>query len=198
MEKLRIDKLIVVEGKYDKIRLSNIVDANIIDVGGFSLYNNVNLKSTLKSLAKKNGVILLTDSDVAGYKIRVFLNKILSGCEIHNVITPQIEGKETRKTAPSKEGYLGIEGIDDATLLSLLSSYTKTSAKKIGDIAVSDLYELGFCGKPDSKRKKNLLLKKLGVQQNISNNFLLGILNTQFTKQQFYDYVKSNDNLTVE
>ncbi len=191
MEKLKIDKLIVVEGKYDKIKLSNVVDANIIDVGGFSLYNNKNLISTLKSLAKQNGVIILTDSDVAGYKIRVHLNKILSGCQIQNVLAPQIQGKESRKTSYSKQGFLGVEGIDDATILSLLSQYSNSDVKKPGDISVSDLYELGFCGKPNSKQKKNTLLKKLGVQQNISNNFLLNLLNQRFTKQQFYDYVNN-------
>ena len=190
MAKLKIDKLIVVEGKYDKIKLSNIVDANIIDVGGFSLYNNKNLISTLKTLAKQNGVIILTDSDVAGYKIRVYLNKILSGCQIQNVLAPQIQGKESRKTTYSKQGFLGIEGIDDSTILSLLSQYSNSSAKKVGDISVSNLYELGLCGKPESKQKKNLLLKNLGVQQNISNNFLLNLLNQRFTTQQFYDYVE--------
>ncbi len=189
MEKLKIDKLIIVEGKYDKIRLSNIVDANIIETGGFSIFNNQNAKNTIKQLAKKNGAIILTDSDTAGYRIRVYLSKIIGAENIINVMPPQIQGKESRKQSPSAEGYVGIEGTDDKTLIDLLKQYA-TGKKTIGDMTVADLYAVGLVGVSGAKARRNQLLLFLGVQQNISNNFLLGILNERYTREQFYQLFK--------
>ena len=189
MEKLKIDKLIVVEGKYDKIRLSNIVDAKIIETGGFSIFKNKDAKNTIKQLAKNNGVIILTDSDTAGYKIRVYLSKILGAQNVVNVMPPQIKGKEKRKQSMSAEGFVGIEGTDDKTLVELLSQYT-TEKKPVGDMTVADLYAVGLVGVNGAKERKNQLLSHLGVQQNISNNFLLSILNERYTREQFYSLFK--------
>lgn len=185
MAKLKIDKLIIVEGKYDKIRLSNIVDANIIETGGFSVFKNKEIKNTLKHLAREHGAIILTDSDTAGYKIRVFLSKILGSENIINIMPPQIAGKEKRKQLPSAQGYVGIEGTDDKILIDLLEKYA-TDRQPQGDMTVSDLYAVGLVGVSGAKQRKNELLLSLGVQQNVSNNFLLGILNDRYTKQEFY------------
>ncbi len=186
MGKLKIDKLIIVEGKYDKIRLSNIVEANIIETGGFSIFKNRQIKSTIKQLAKNNGAIILTDSDTAGYKIRVYLSKILGSQNIVNVMPPQIEGKERRKPMPSAEGYVGIEGTDDKTLINLLKQYSGEK-KTVGDMTVADLYDVGLVGVQGAKQRKNQLLLSLGVQQNISNSFLLDILNERYTREEFYN-----------
>lgn len=185
MQKLNIEKLIIVEGKYDKIRLSNIVDADIIAVNGFSVFKDDKLKKTLKTIAKNRGAIILTDSDTAGYRIRVYLSQILKGADVINVMAPQFFGKEKRKTCPSAQGLLGIEGTDDATLHELLSRYSEKSVRQC-EITVADLYELGLIGCNGAKERKNELLRSLGVQQNISNKFLLSVINEKYTKNQFY------------
>lgn len=186
MEKLKIDKLILVEGRYDKLRLENIVDAPVIAVDGFRIFNNDKTKKTVVSLAKERGVIILTDSDTAGYKIRVYLSKILSGCEVYNVFAPEISGKEKRKSAPSAQGLVGIEGTDDDTLRSLLSDYASAHTER-NEITAALLYELGYIGTAGAKEKKNALLRHLGVQRNVSNTFLLRILNSRYSKKEFID-----------
>ena len=185
MDRLHIEKLIIVEGRYDKIRLENIVDAPVIAVNGFKVYKDKKLRETLKSLSK-NGAIILTDSDRAGYKIRVFLSEILNGCEITDVFVPQISGKERRKKTQSAEGYLGVEGIPDGILYNCLAKYCTPEEQK-GGITVSDLYELGYTGSEGSREKKRALLRYLGVQDGISNRFLLRILNGKFTKRELAD-----------
>ncbi len=185
MQKLKIDKLIIVEGKYDKIRLSNIVDANIVETGGFSVFKDEETKNTLKNLAKQNGALIVTDSDTAGYNIRVFLSKILGTHNVTNVMLPQIEGKERRKRTPSAQGYLGVEGIDDKILYDILKEYS-TDKSPIGDMTEADLYAAGLMGVVGAKERKNKLLLSLGIQKNISNKFLLNILNERYTREQFY------------
>lgn len=184
MTKLQINKLIVVEGKYDKIKLSNITDAKIFVVNGFGIFNDDKAKKTLRALAHDKDVLILTDSDTAGYKIRVFLTKILSGNNIINVFAPEIRGVERRKSRPSKSGVLGVEGMDDDTLINVLSEYADNQAPR-DDIKLIHLYELGYTGLNGSKDKKNRLLEYLNVQKNISNKFLLRILNDKFTLEQF-------------
>ncbi len=192
MDKLKIDRLIIVEGRYDKIRLENIVDAPIIVVNGFRIYNDKKLKQTILSLARDRGVLILTDSDTAGYKIRVYLSKILSGCDVINVFAPEIKGKEKRKSSPSKQGLVGVEGTDDEILRSVLSEYTQVNSVK-GGITTALLYELGYIGSKGAKEQKNALLEYLGVQKNISNTFLLRILNSHFTVKEFVDLkIKKN------
>lgn len=186
MQKLKIDRLIIVEGKYDKIRLSNIVDADIIAVNGFSIFNDKSLRATLKQLADKNGALILTDSDTAGYRIRVFLSQLLSNADVVNVLAPQIMGKEKRKSEPSAQGYVGIEGTNDEILYKLLSEYVADSEIR-NDITTTDLYLVGLAGVSGARDKRNDLLKKLGVQQNISNKFLLRLINEKYSKKQFYD-----------
>ena len=191
MHKLKIDRLIIVEGKYDKIRLSNVVDADVIAVNGFSVFKDEEMKRTLKQLASQKGVLILTDSDTAGYKIRVFISQILSGCDVVNVLAPQISGKEKRKTAPSAQGYVGIEGTDDEVLVKLLSEFVSDKEIK-ADILPSDLFQLGYMGCDGAKERKNALLLSLGVQQNISNKFLLRLLNQKYTREEFYNLYGGN------
>ena len=186
MDKLVIDKLIVVEGKYDKITLENIVDADIFVVNGFSVFKNRKIKESLKLLSKGRGVIVLTDSDTAGYKIRVYLSKILCNEEVVNVFLPQIVGKEKRKERPSAEGFVGVEGVNSELLYSVLSEYqTKRPLRK--EIDTVALYNYGFTGKENSKQRKKELCDFLGVQPNISNGFLLRLLNYKYTLKQFIE-----------
>ena len=117
MEKIKISQIIVVEGKYDAIKLDSFVDGLIIPVNGFSIFKDAEKKLLLKMLGEKNGIILLTDSDTAGFKIRNYIQNICRKAKITNVYIPQVQGKESRKATPSREGTLGVEGIDKDTLL---------------------------------------------------------------------------------
>ena len=189
MDKLNIDKLILVEGKYDKIRLENIVNSDIFVLNGFGIFKNKTAISTIKKLSRNKEILILTDSDTAGYKIRVYLSSVLEGYKITNVFIPQIVGKEKRKTLPSAEGFLGVEGVSDDQLREVLEKFT-TDIQKREEISVSDLFKLGLTGGDGSKKRKNQLLKSLGVQQNISNRFLLRILNDRFTLDEFLNYFK--------
>lgn len=189
MEKIKISKLILVEGKYDKITLENIVDADIIAVDGFGAFKNKQRLETIKRLASQKGAIIFTDSDVAGYKIRVYLEKVLCGKNVVNAFIPQIEGKEKRKENFSKQGYLGVEGMDATTIKNALLPYVSDTINR-NDIDVSTLFKLGYTGSVNSKQKKNQLLKSLGIQVDISNKFLLRILNERFTIDEFINYNK--------
>lgn len=182
-DKLYTEKLIIVEGKYDKIRLENIVDAEVIAVNGFGLYHDDRLKKTIRTLGK-NGVIILTDSDTAGYKIRVYLNSLLEGCDVTNVFLPQIAGKEKRKHTPSAEGFLGVEGVSDDIIRDCIKNFCENCVRRT-DITAADLVEHGYSGCPGAAAKKSRLLAYLGVQKNISNKFLLRILNSRFSKAEF-------------
>ena len=108
---IRLDRPVIVEGKYDKIALKNIVDALIITTDGFGIFKNKEKCDLIRHLARKNGVIILTDSDSAGAIIRSYIKKIVSDCEIINVYVPELRGKEKRKAKPSKSGLIGVEGM---------------------------------------------------------------------------------------
>lgn len=119
---IRVKQAIIVEGRYDKIRLSNIVDTAIICTNGFSIYKDADKQELIKSLAEKTGIIILTDSDSAGFQIRSFIRSIVKKGEVLNAVTPDIFGKERRKPQPSKQGKLGVEGIPDELIIEALKN----------------------------------------------------------------------------
>ena len=131
MEKIKTDKVIIVEGKYDKIKLSNVVDATILTTDGFSLFNNREKCALIRRLAKKCGIVILTDSDSAGFVIRNKLKGFIDNdSEIINLYAPQIVGKEARKNKASKDGILGIEGIENETIRSLFERRASPQVKE--------------------------------------------------------------------
>ncbi len=184
MKKIPIDQIVIVEGKYDKITLENVIDATIISCDGFELFKNDSLKSSLKEMAKERGAIILTDSDRAGAVIRSHLRQILQNAEVYCLYVPSIEGKEKRKKAPGKEGLLGVEGMSTEILTNLFQDF---EAKPIPNVINSvDLYECGFSGLAGSKNKKEKLLDYLKLPRHLSNNALLKELNRKYTKEEFY------------
>ena len=188
MNKLPIDPIVIVEGKYDKIALDNIIDATILTCDGFGIFKNEDQRLALRKLARDRGAIILTDSDRAGAVIRSHLQTILQGVTVYTLYIPPIAGKEKRKTTPSKEGLLGVEGIDAEILRNLFLDF---KAEPIGnEIKPVDLYELGLSGQEGSKDKKQKLLRSLMLPPHLSNNSLLKELNRKFSKESFYDYVK--------
>lgn len=153
MKKLRVEEVIVVEGKYDAVKLADLVDGLILTTNGFSVFKNAETKRLLVELGKKRGIIVLTDSDDAGFRIRNYVNKLAQGICVKNAYVPAIAGKERRKAQPSKEGVLGVEGVpSEAILRALQTAGAREKAKRAGRaITYTDLYELGLSGTEEAR-----------------------------------------------
>lgn len=185
---LKIKQAIIVEGKYDKIRLSNIVDAVIIPTNGFQLYKDKDTAELIKMLAKKTGIIILTDSDSAGFQIRSRLRNITRGGKVINVYIPDIFGKERRKSFPSAEGKLGVEGVDDEIILEAFRKagvFADERTAPKDPITKADLMELGLIGGDNSAEKRAKLQRSLGFPERLSANMLLEVLNVTYSRSEF-------------
>ncbi len=176
---IHIREVIVVEGKYDKARLSGLTDAPIVCTHGFQLYRSSAIVNSIRALAKDRGVLILTDSDHAGFRIRNYLKTCLGkSVPIKNLYIPAIAGKERRKEKPGKEGLLGVEGMSDETLLALLTSAkTEETDTPITPITKADFMALGLSGKADSAQRRNALAKHMQLPPKMSANALLELLN---------------------
>lgn len=188
---ITIKEAIIVEGKYDKMRLKSVVNATIIETNGFRIFKDKEKVSLIKQLAQKQGIIVLTDSDGAGFVIRNHLKNIVPKEQIKHAYIPQIKGKEKRKDAPSKEGTLGVEGIDEQQLLLSLKNagVTYNSADKKNSISKTDLYKLGLTGRDNSQKMRGELLKKLNLPQYITTNALIDVLNSLMNLEELANIV---------
>lgn len=189
---LHIEQAVIVEGKYDKIKLSSILDAVIITTNGFSVMKNKEKLEIIRFYAQNKGIIILTDSDSAGFKIRNYLKGTIKNGKIINVYVPDIFGKEKRKAAPSKEGKLGVEGIDKEIILDAFKKAGVISYDKDADndpITRIDLYECGLSGGENSSEKRKVLLQQLGMPQLLTTTGMLEILNTMMSRSEFYDFI---------
>lgn len=182
-----IKEVLVVEGKYDKIALSAVVDATILTTDGFRLFRNKQLRRLLIRLAEERGVIVLTDADGAGLLIRNHLNGILPSGTVRHAYIPEREGKERRKAVPSKEKLLGVEGMDRETLLSAL----RTAGASEGECSVprravtkADLFGWGLSGGVNSALLRKALQKKLQLPQNLSSKALCEVLTVLYSKEE--------------
>ena len=183
---MKIKYPIIVEGKYDKIKLDSLIEATIITTGGFEIFNSKEKELLIKRLCQRDKIILLTDSDGGGHLIRSHIKTMLPPDKIINLYIPRVVGKEKRKRTASKEGTLGVEGIDKETLLSILEPFSDTSpTKKAGGITKSDLYFYGLSGREDSSKRREALLKKLNLPTNMSPNAMLSAINILYTKEEF-------------
>lgn len=193
---LHLEQAVIVEGKYDKIKLNSIIDGVIITTNGFSVIKDKEKIELIRYFAKKKGIIILTDSDSAGFKIRNYIKGAVKDGKITNVYIPDIFGKEKRKTAPSKEGKLGVEGIDKGILLKafekagILSSET---TEKRDPITKIDLYEAGLTGGKNSSEKRKAVLKRLDMPQLLTTNSMLEILNTMMSREEFLRFAAETD-----
>lgn len=190
MKKYIIALPIVVEGKYDKNTLSQIFDATIIYIGGFSVFNSKEKQALIRKIAV-DGIILLTDSDGGGKQIRSFLNGILPREKVHNVYIPQVKGKEKRKSAPSKAGTLGVEGMDRDTLVRVLSPFTLnmdenadtptrvdfSDAKERKMTTKLNFFEDGLSGSDGAAERRSRLAAYFGLPTDMTANALLEALN---------------------
>ena len=190
--RIKLQKPIIVEGKYDKIRLENIFQTPIIITEGFGIFKNKDKKDFIKKLAEKSGVIILTDSDSAGIMIRNHLKSFLPNEKIINVYLPEIVGKERRKSVPSKQGILGVEGIDDEVIISAFERAGVVGSKEVvGDkVTKLDLYNLGIAGGDNSAGLRKELLAKLSLPTGLSTASMLDAINFLYTKEEFIKLFK--------
>lgn len=187
---IKLKQPVIVEGKYDKITLENVIDALIITTEGFGIFKNKEKRDMIRLLAQKNGIIVMTDSDNAGNMIRSYIKNIVGSAQIINVYIPQLSGKEKRKSKAGKEGFLGVEGmkpevIKEALKLSgVMGSEIPMDRRKI---TKTDMYLAGLSGSENSSKERQKLLKTLNLPQNLSPNSMLDTLNTLFTYEEFVE-----------
>ena len=186
----RIREVIIVEGRYDKNTLSQVVDAVILETSGFGIFNDKQKQKLLRTLAESRGLIVLTDSDGAGFVIRNFIKGCVDPKLVKHAYIPDLYGKERRKSAPSKEGKLGVEGMRPEVLLDALRRAGATidgeSTAQQSAISKADLYARGFSGCADSAEKRKALIRKLELPERLSSTALLDVLNALMTREEFY------------
>ena len=178
---VKIKEAIVVEGRYDKNTLSQIVDAPILETAGFGIFKDKKQMALLRQVAEKRGLIVFTDSDGAGFVIRNHIKSAIPGKYLKHAYTPDILGKERRKTAPGKEGKLGVEGMTKDIILEALrkagATFEGEEAAVSCRITKQDLMDLGLSGGADASAKRLALLKKLNLPEHMSSNALHQALN---------------------
>ena len=184
-----VKEVIVVEGRYDKNTLSQIFDAVIVETAGFGVFNDREKLALLRRLAEARGLIVLTDSDGAGFVIRNFLKGAIDPALVKQAYIPDVAGKERRKASPSKEGKLGVEGMSAEALIDALRRAGATlgdeaPTHRSGGITKATLYELDLSGRPDSARRRRELLRRLGLPEHLGANALLDVLNALYTSEE--------------
>ncbi len=193
---IHIKETVIVEGKYDKIRLSSVIDGNIIETNGFRIFKDKEMREYLKRLAEENGVVILTDSDRAGFLIRNHIKAFLPSHQVKQAFIPEIKGVEKRKSKPSKEGLLGVEGIKEEVLLKVLQDagcvLGQEQSKKM-NLTESDLYADGLSGRPQSAQIRREFCRKLGLPGRLSTKDFLHAVNCLLTKEE-YQAIKTEIN----
>ena len=193
----RVREAIVVEGRYDKNTLSQVVDAVILETAGFGVFKDQERLALLRRLAQQRGIIVLTDSDGAGFVIRNFLKGAIPPEQVKHAYIPDIRGKERRKRAPGKEGKLGVEGMPPQLLLEALERAGATfldgdgPRSPRGELAPAQLYVLGLTGRPDSAQRRQALLKRLDLPEHMSAKALLTVLNALYTSDEVIQLVQT-------
>ncbi len=192
MARLKLKEALVVEGKYDKIKLSSLVDGTIVVTHGFGIFRDKEKLRYLRRLAEERGLVVLTDSDGAGFLIRGKIASCVQKGRVMHAYIPDVTGKERRKAVPSKEGKLGVEGMDLATLRKALERAGAAleegqAAPGAGGekISKADLYGLGLSGGPNSGEKRKALQKALDLPERLSSNGLLDALNALYGREEF-------------
>lgn len=185
----RVSEVIVVEGRYDKNTLSQIVDAVIIETSGFGVFNDREKQQLLRTLAEKRGLIVLTDSDGAGLVIRNFIKGSIDPKLVKHAYIPEVYGKERRKAKASKEGKLGVEGMSPEVLLNALRRAGATidgaAAQETEPISMADMYHAGLTGKPDSAMRRERLLSGMELPKKMTAAALLPVLNALMSREEF-------------
>ena len=192
---IRVKEVIVVEGRYDTARLRSVVDALIVETNGFGIFKDKERMAFLRRLAGERGLLILTDSDSAGFVIRNHLCSAIPPEQMKQAFIPPIPGKERRKTAPSKEGLLGVEGVDGAVIEAALRHAGATVLDEPAPIAKTpvttvDFYEAGLTGRPDSATRRQRLLQLLGLPSYLSASRLREVINTALGREAFEEAIR--------
>ncbi len=196
---LKIREAIVVEGRYDKNTLAQIVDAPILETKGFGLFKDPKQLELLRSVAKKRGLIVLTDSDGAGFVIRNHIKSAIPAKYLKHAYIPDVAGKEKRKAAPGKEGKLGVEGMSPEVLLAALKNAGATiegesTARGNDQITKQDFVEFGLSGGPNASERRKRLENRLHLPEHMSANALLQALNLLLSREELAEIVREWDN----
>ncbi len=187
-----VKQAVIVEGKYDKIKLSSLIDGLIIQTDGFHIFKNPEMRAMIKKVADVSGVIILTDSDTAGFRIRRYISSFVAPEKIMHAYVPDMYGKEKRKTSASKEGKLGVEGVPAESIIAALKrvgALGETQERR-EKITKYDMYELGLSGKEGSAEKRAKLLKKLELPEYVSTNALIDVVNAIMSPEEFRSLVQ--------
>lgn len=191
---IKIKEAIVVEGRYDKNTLSQIVDAPILETSGFGIFKDKKQMALLRQVAKKRGLIVFTDPDGAGFVIRNHIKSAIPSQYLKHAYIPDMMGKERRKRNPGKEGKLGVEGMNPDTIVEALRRAGATiegqEAVAASQITKQDLMELGLSGGADASTKRLVLLKKLDLPEHMSSNAMLQALNLLYTQEELTELVR--------
>lgn len=191
---IKIKEAIIVEGKYDKIKLKNLVDAPIIETNGFRVFSDKEKQSLIRRIANVRGILIMTDSDGAGFVIRNFLKGTVPADKIKNCYIPQLEGKEKRKSQKSREGLLGVEGMSDEVIIDAIRRSGATVLGEEGltvcEITKSDLFALGLTGGKNSATNRQKLLKSLNMPVYLSSNAMLTALNCLYSLEDLKSFLK--------
>lgn len=197
---IRVKEAIVVEGKYDKIKLSSLVDGIIVETNGFGIFQDREKMKYLRRLAEERGLLVLTDSDGAGFLIRSRISSCIPKSQVKHAYIPDIAGKERRKSAPSKEGKLGVEGMETAVLREALERAGATiggaellKSGREEKISKADLYALGLSGGEHSEEKRKALKKAFVLPERLSANGLLQALNALYSRKEFLEKMKAEE-----
>lgn len=197
--KQKIKEIIVVEGRYDQNALAQVVDAVIIPIGGFSLFNDREKLDFLRRLAEKQGIIVLTDSDGAGFVLRNYLKGALPKDRVKQAYIPDVYGKERRKRTPGKEGKLGVEGMKPAVLLEALRRAGATFSEALptetqgAPLTKADFFAMGFSGTADSAARRQVLLRALNLPEHLTANGLLDAVNLLYSREDFEKFVENTE-----
>lgn len=197
---IKLKQAVIVEGKYDKAKLSSLVDATIVTTDGFDVFRDREKLAYIRALAEKNGVIILTDSDAAGFRIRAHIAGAVDPEKITHVYIPDIFGKERRKTQPSAEGKLGVEGMPAGVLLDALrragvaveGQDAPAPAKRAAPVTKADLVEWGLSGGPDSAGRRRRVLATLGLPARMNANAMLSAINALYTRGEFLAFLETH------
>ena len=192
-EKLKIGYPIIVEGKYDRLRILSVAEANVITTDGFGIFKKSEKLALLRALSERSPIIVLTDSDGAGKVIRSHISSAIPADRLIQLYIPQIEGKERRKSEPSAEGTLGVEGIDRDIICGILKPYADENAyavSRLNPLSKIDLYIDGLCGREDSAMRRDELCERVGLPKKMTANALLAALRLVLSYEEYLVLVK--------
>ena len=194
---ISVREVIVVEGRYDKNTLSQVVDATIVETGGFGVFKDRERLELIRAMARRRGIIVFTDSDGAGFVIRNFLRGAVPPEQVKHAYIPDVYGKEKRKSSPSREGKLGLEGMRPEVIVEALRRAGATiegeTSKRAGGITNADMFALGLTGRPDSAARRAALLRELRLPERMTGKAMLSALNVLMDRAELEDLAAALD-----